>query len=196
MKKIIITILVVCLLAVCLTACGKKENPSNTGSQSDTGSSINNNEVTNKEGYKVKINNDTFVFPCDYKKIKNAGFAMNSDDESKVLNSTSDYEFVNVIENDQQAFGIYIAKDGSDINKAQVLGVILRNITENVYSVEGLEIGKATVKDAVNALGKPEEPEEYDESAYILAFTYNNRKLTLNFVDGILDAAYVLEEVK
>lgn len=197
MKKLIIGLLVLCCLATCLTGCGKN-NSTNVDNENKENSAIQNEDtnVESNDGYKVKVNDKTFTFPCDYKNIKNAGYIISADDETKVLNSTSDYELVNVTKNDQQAFGIYIVKDGSNIDKAQVLGVILRSNTDNVFSINGLEIGKATVKDTVTALGKPEEPQEYDETSYLLTFTYEQRKLTLNLIDGILDAVYVLEEAK
>lgn len=197
MKKLIVCVLVLCCLAVCLTGCGKN-NSTNVDNNNKDNSAIHNEDTTveSNDGYKVKVNDKTFTFPCDYKNIKNAGYTINADDEDKVLNSTSDYELINVIKNDQQAFGIYIVKNGSNIDKAQVLGVILRSNTDNVFSINGLEIGKATVSDTVSTLGEPEEPQEYDETSYLLTFTYRQRKLTLNLIDGILDAVYVLEEAK
>lgn len=201
MKKIL-ALFIIFMLTLSLCACGNSGNINNIRDDSSNISNNNSaiqNEDTNVEsndGYKVKVDDKTFTFPCDYKNIKNAGYIISADDVTKVLNSTLDYELVNVTKNDQQAFGIYIVKDGSNIDEAQVLGVILRSNTDNVFSINGLEIGKATVKDTVTVLGKPEEPQEYDETSYLLTFTYEQRKLTLNLIDGILDAVYVLEEAK
>lgn len=197
MKKIIVSILVVCCLLSCLAGCG---NNNATGNNNSGNNSIEDNAVSNvdnKDSYEIKILDDTFTFPCKYKDIKKAGYTITSDDENKVLNSTSnDKEFVNAVYGDKQLFGMYMIADGDNIDNAKVLGV---TITASVYEnekfyIEGLELGKATVNDVVSKLGKPEEPETYDESAYILSLIYKNKTVSINFISGVLNSVYVLGE--
>lgn len=197
MKKIIVSILVVCCLLSCLTGCG---NNNTTGNNNPSNNSIEDNAVSNvdnKDSYEIKILDDTFTFPCKYKDIKKAGYTITSDDENKVLNSTSnDKEFVNAVYGDKQLFGMYMIAHGDNIDNAKVLGV---TITASVYEnekfyIEGLELGKATVNDVVSKLGKPEEPETYDESAYILSLIYKNKTVSINFISGVLNSVYVLGE--
>lgn len=197
MKKIIVGILVLCCLLSCLTGCGN--NGSSGGKNSDNNSKENNtvSSVDNNSGYEIKILDDTFTFPCKYKDMKKAGYTISSDDENKILSSTSgDKEFVNAIYGDKELFGMYIIADGGNIDNAKVVGV---KITASIYEdekfyIEGLELGKATVNDVISKLGKPEEPETYDESAYILSLVYQNKTVSVNFISGVLNSVYVLGE--
>ena len=193
MKKILLSLMCGILVLGLATGCGNSQTNSN-------GSTNNNpNQNEEKNGYQVKVNNNEFYFPCKMEKILNAGFSITEENKKRVLETTDNHIYTQLDYNNEflgGTFGVYVKPNGSDIKDAIVLGVIMRNeLAENLaFYIEGLEVGKATLQEAVSKLGQPEEPETYNETDYLLTFTYSDRSLTLNFVDGILNAVYVLED--
>lgn len=200
MKKVIFGVLCGVLILSIATGCGSNKPTVDTNNGSNTGS----NESTELKGYQIKINDTAFNFPCKFEKFMNAGYTMTQEDANRVLASTQDDEYVNIMDKNDEwqrdIFGIYIRPNGNDIKDAIVEGGIWRSsYDENfAYYLEGLELGEATVQDIINRLGKPEEPKSFDENEFLLTFIYNQNKqqTTLNIVDGKLNAVYIFGEKK
>ena len=99
-------------------------------------------------------------------------------------------------------FGLYIKPNGNNIKDATVFGIYMNQIQEVNgvdFSIEDLEIGKATIEDVENKLGKPyeSEPKTYSKNDFMVLFIYdlvenNKTELTMHFIDGVLDQIYLI----
>ena len=191
MKKIIIGLLVFCCLATCLTGCGNKETTNDNNNDISTNVSENNDENTSNAEYFIKINNKKLDFPCKLDEFFDVGLKLNSSDESKLQNSSAEYEMVN-LESDGLPVVQAFVKPGKENSKnLTVIGFAIPSYVSEGFDMEfnGLIKGQSTIDDVLNEFGNPEIPEQIDKTQYINTLSYKGGKLIVSTEDNKFSAA-------
>ena len=186
MKRKLIIILFLC----CILTTGCKINNLSSNNQETLGN--NNGNITAT----VEVNGTKIKFPCTIQDLKDAGFILKRSDDSidEQLKEGTYYVFTGITDFMLIGSGVYII--GEDLNNSKVIGGTFEQsqIQTEKYSINGLEIGKATVQEAIDMFGKPTEPLEYDPNDYNLSLDFGNYtqdssrfyELKMTFQKGIL----------
>ena len=191
MKKIIVSILVLCCLCASLTGCGNKEMP--TGNNNDITTSITDNTEQNNSNaeYFIEINNKKIEFPCKLNKFIDIGLSLNSSDEVKLQTSSSEYEMVNLESNGLPVIQAFVKPGNESAAKLTVIGFSIPSYVSEGYEMKfnGLIKGQSTIDDVLNEFGNPEIPEQIDKTQYINTLSYNGGKLIVSTEDNKFSAA-------
>lgn len=189
MKKLIVSILMICCLLSCMTACGDKENADNndkTPNLSDSSAQ----ENINSE-YFIKINDKKIDFPCKLNKFTDIGLSLNTSDEVKLQNSSSEYEMINLESNGLPVIQAFVKPGKESAKKLTVIGFSIPSYVSEGFKMEfnGLIKGESTLDDVLKEFGNPEIPEQIDKTQYIITLSYNGGKLIVSTEDNKFSSA-------
>lgn len=166
-NKLFLSLICAVLVLGLATGCGK--NDLSTKNEQVKGN--NNGDISAS----VEVNGTKLQFPCKIQDLKDAGFVFNlSDDEIDKQLKDGVYVLTGINNMMLTGNGVFII--GEDFNNSQVIGISLEKtpIETEKYTINGLEIGKATLQEVIDVFGQPTEPKEYN---------YNDYTLFLNFGD-------------
>lgn len=166
-KKLFLSLICGNLILGLATGCGKNDL-----------SMENKQEVGNNNGdisATVEVNGTKLQIPCKIQDLKDAGFVLNlSDDEIDKQLKDSGKVFTGI--NDMMLVGDGVHIIGEDFNNAQVIGVSLAQtpIETEKYTINGLQVGEATLQEVIDIFGQPTDPKEYEPNDYTLFLNFGD----------------------